>query len=204
MEGSRFESARTRFAKAQVSLPNTLHLRYTSYVLRSGIAVPILAAAVTLIAADKKPSDLALRDLSGKKVQLRDYRGKIVVLNFWATWCVPCHEEMPMIVEAEKTWAAKGISFIAISLDDDKTRKNIPAFIDLYHVDFPIWTGASSDSLDKLRMGEGVPDTAFLDEAGIVVARVLGEIRRTELDERLAWLTGDRKSAPPPALINHF
>ena len=109
-----------------------------------------------------------------------------------------------MIVEAEKTWVAKGVSFVAISLDDSKTTKNIPAFLEQYHVDFPVWTGASSDSLDKLRMGEGVPDTAFLDEAGIVVARGLGEIRRAELDERLAWLTGDRKSAPPPALINHF
>lgn len=175
-----------------------------AYVLRFGLTASILAAAASLIAADKKPSDLTLHDLSGKKVQLRDYRGKIVVLNFWATWCVPCREEMPMIVEAEKTWAAKGVSFIAISLDDDKTKRNIPAFIDQYHVDFPIWTGASSDSLDKLRMGEGVPDTAFLDETGVVVARVLGEIRRAELDERLVWLTGDRKSAPPPALINHF
>ena len=187
-----------------MALPSTLGLRYTSYVLRFGLAVSILAAAAPLIAADKKPSDLALHDLSGKRVQLRDYRGKIVVLNFWATWCGPCREEMPMIVEAGKTWAAKGVTFIAISLDDNKTSKNIPAFVEQYHVDFPIWTGASADSLDKIRMGEGVPDTAFLDEAGTVVARVLGEIRRAELDERLTWLTGDRKSAPPPALINHF
>ncbi|MGB9456602.1 MAG: TlpA disulfide reductase family protein [Bryobacteraceae bacterium] len=185
-------------------MPTVPDLRYTSYVLRIGFALSILAAAAALIAADKKPSDLTLHDLSGNKVQLRDYRGKIVVLNFWATWCGPCREEMPMIVEAEKTWAAKGVTFIAISLNDDKTRKDIPAFIARYHVDFPVWTGASADSLDKLRMGEGVPDTAFLDERGVVVARVLGEIRRAELDERLTWLTGDRKSAPPPALIDHL
>ncbi|MGA8582176.1 MAG: TlpA disulfide reductase family protein [Bryobacteraceae bacterium] len=173
-------------------------------MLRLGFAALTLAAAASLMAADKKPSDLTLHNLSGKKVQLRDYRGKIVVLNFWATWCGPCREEMPMIVEAEKTWAAKGVTFIAVSLDDYKTRKDIPAFIERYGVDFPVWTGASADSLDKLRMGEGVPDTAFLDESGVVVARVLGEIRRAELDERLTWLTGDRKSAPPPALINHL
>ncbi|MGA8593405.1 MAG: TlpA disulfide reductase family protein [Bryobacteraceae bacterium] len=173
-------------------------------MLRSVFAASILVATATLIAGGKKSSDLVLHDLSGKKVQLRDYRGKVVVLNFWATWCAPCREEMPMIVEAEKTWAAKGVTFIAISLDSSKTKKNIPSFIELYHVDFPVWSGASVDDLDKLRMGQGVPDTAFLDEDGVVVARVLGEIRRGELDERLVWLTGDRKSAPPSALISHL
>jgi thiol-disulfide isomerase/thioredoxin len=163
-----------------------------------------LIATALLIAADKKPSDLTLRDLSGKKVQLRDHRGKVVVLNFWATWCVPCREEMPMLVDAQKTWATKGVTFIAVSLDEPKTRPNIATFIEQHHVEFPVWTGASTDELDKLRMGNGVPDTAFLDENGIVIARVLGEIRRSELDERLAWLTGDRRSVPPAALVNHM
>ncbi|MGA2117855.1 MAG: TlpA disulfide reductase family protein [Bryobacteraceae bacterium] len=181
-----------------------IDLRYTTYVLGFRFAASILVAAAVLAAADPKPSDLTLVDLSGKKVRLRDYRGKIVVLNFWATWCGPCREEMPMIVEAEKTWGPKGVTFIAISLDDNKTRKNIPEFIERYHVDFPVWSNASTDDLDKLQMGQGVPDTAFLDEAGVVVARVLGQMHRAEIDERLTWLTGDRKSSPPPALINHF
>jgi thiol-disulfide isomerase/thioredoxin len=116
-----------------------------------------------LAAADKKPSDLALHNLAGKKVQLRDCRGKIVVLNSWATCCGPCREEMPMIVAAEKTWRPKGVVFLAVSLDDSKTRKDIPAFVERYHVGFPVWTGASAEELDKLHMGQGVPDTAFFD-----------------------------------------
>ncbi|MGA2738338.1 MAG: TlpA disulfide reductase family protein [Bryobacteraceae bacterium] len=171
-------------------------------MLRIAFALSLIAAILS--AADKKPSDLTLRDLSGKKVQLRDYRGKIVVLNFWATSCGPCREEMPMLVEAAKAWAAKGVAFIAVSLDDDKTKKDIAAFIDRYHVEFAVWTGASADDLDKLRMGEGIPDTAFLDETGVVFSRVLGEIHRPELDERLAWLTGGRKSVPPSALVRHM
>ena len=109
-----------------------------------------------------------------------------------------------MLVEAEKAWSAKGVTFIAVSLDDSKTEANISSFVERYRIAFPVWTGASSDELDKLHLGEGAPDTAFLDENGVIVARVLGEIRRKELDERLEWLTGDRKSPPPAALVNHM
>jgi hypothetical protein len=101
-------------------------------------------------------------------------------------------------------WPERGVTFIAISLDDSKTKKDIPAFLQQYHIGFPVWANGSPDDLDKLRIGQGVPDTAFLDEAGVIVARVLGEMHRSEVDERLAWLTSDRKSARPPALVNHF
>ncbi len=155
----------------------------------------LLMGAVCLDA--EKPVDLKLRDLEGHTVRLRDYRGKIVVLNFWATWCGPCREEMPMMVEAEKTWAAKGVVFIAVSLDEEKTKGEIPAFLEKYQVKFAVWAGASADELDKLQLGQGVPDTVFVNEDGVIVARVLGEIRRGELEERLAWLCGDRKGEAP-------
>ena len=146
-------------------------------------------------------ASLNVHDLSGSKVQLRDYRGKSVVLNFWATWCVPCREEMPMMVEAAKSWTPRGVTFIAVSLDDEKTKKDIPAFVARYGITFPVWVGATAETLDKLRMGEGVPDTAFVDSAGAICFRVLGEIRREELEERLAALTG---AGHPAELVNHM
>lgn len=170
----------------------------------SYLASLILFASLSWTATEEKPCDLKLRDLSGKKVQLRDYRGKIVVVNFWATWCGPCREEVPMLVEAEKTWSAKGITFIAVSLDDKKTLRYVDPFVQDFHVRFPVWVGATADDLDRLRLGQGVPDTFFVDEKGLIAARVLGEIRRQELDQRLAWLTGDRKGQAPPALVNHM
>ena len=147
---------------------------------------------------------LSLHDSAGKKVQIKELHGKIVVLNFWATWCGPCRHELPMLVEAEKEWAPKGVTFIALSLDAPKDIPKIPEFLAQYKVTFPYWTGASADELDKFHMGNGVPDTAFVDQDGKIVARVLGEIRREELDERLTWLTGDRKSAAPQPLVNHM
>ena len=151
-----------------------------------------------------KLADLALKDLNGQRVRLRDYRGKPVVLNFWATWCGPCKDEIPMLVEAEKVYAPRGVVFIAASLDDEKTRKLVPAFLSASKVAFPVWMGATGDDLDKLGMGEAVPATAFIDGEGYIVCRVLGQIRHQELTERLEWLTGAHEGDPPQPLVKHL
>jgi thiol-disulfide isomerase/thioredoxin len=166
----------------------------------------LFAGAVALISAPKResPAELNLVDLEGKKVHLKDYRTKIVVLNFWATWCGPCKDEMPMFVDVEKEWTPKGVVFIGASLDDKKTIKAVPEFIQKYRIDFPVWTGATGDDLDKLKMGEAVPDTAFIDQDGAIVSRIQGEIKKAELIERLVWLTGDRKGPAPQALVKNL
>ena len=88
-------------------------------------ALTALLAALALC-ADAPKADLALHDASGQKVRLRDLRGKPVVLNFWATWCGPCNAEMPMLVEMEKQYAARGVLFIGASLDEAKTQDAHP------------------------------------------------------------------------------
>jgi thiol-disulfide isomerase/thioredoxin len=152
--------------------------------------------------ADHKPAELKLHNASGQKVRLTEYLGHPVVVNFWATWCGPCREEMPMLVEAEKEWSRQGVRFIAVSLDDKQSLRHVEPFAARYHVTFPVWTGASAETLDRLQLGDGVPDTLFLDENGLIYARVLGEIRRAELDERLAWLLAGRKGSLLPLLDN--
>jgi len=170
-------------------------------------AVSLFFAAVFAVAEDAKkegPADLNLSTLEGGKTHLKDLRGKVVVLNLWATWCGPCKEEMPMMVEAEKAWGPKGVVFIGASLDDSKSRKNIPAFLKEFGITFPIWTGATSGNLAKLHLGEAVPDTAFVDTNGVIFARVMGEIRRPELDERLQWATGGKAQPAPQAVVIHL
>jgi thiol-disulfide isomerase/thioredoxin len=159
--------------------------------------------AMLAAAADLPKAELALKDSSGRKVRLRDLRGKPVVLNFWATWCGPCKAEMPLLVDLEKQYGTRGVVFVAASLDDAKTEPNIAGFVAEHHIDFQIWYGATADDLDQLKLGPAVPATAFLDAEGHVVARILGQARPEELKERLEWLTGDR-SAPPPPVVKHL
>ncbi len=109
-----------------------------------------------------------------------------------------------MLVEVEKEWAAKGIVFIGASLDNRASRDNIPEFLKTCQVDFPLWECATGDNLAKLKMGDAVPCTAFLDERGHIFARVQGEIKRTELIERLIWVTGDRRAPAPQALLRNL
>jgi thiol-disulfide isomerase/thioredoxin len=164
--------------------------------------VLLLASALGLC-ADAPATDLALKDSSGRKVRLRDLRGKPVLLNFWATWCGPCNAEMPALVDLEKQYAGR-VVFVGASLDDNKTVAKIPAFLARFQIDFPIWYGATLDDLDRLKMGNAVPDTAFLDAEGHLVARILGQARPEELKERLDWLTGDQSAPPPPAFVRHL
>ncbi|MBI4908758.1 MAG: TlpA family protein disulfide reductase [Acidobacteria bacterium] len=122
---------------------------------------------------------------------MSDFRGKIVVLNFWATWCVPCREEMPLLVEAESEYGPRGVVFIAASLDDRETRSKIPEFVDKFRIRFRVWTGASTMDLEDLKLGQTLPATAFLDRDGRVRARVLGLLTKDELHERLKRLLGN-------------
>ena len=150
--------------------------------VRSGLSLVLVAFLGILNAApNKDPVGLTLRDLDGQRVRLPDYRGHILVLSFWATWCAPCTQEMPLLVRTAEQYRSRGVTFVGASLDDSKTGKNIPGFVNKYQVTFPVWVGTAGDNLDNFGLGDAVPATAFIDQDGHIVARVLGEIRKEEL-----------------------
>jgi thiol-disulfide isomerase/thioredoxin len=167
------------------------------------IAVTVLAVLLTSVASAASKADLNAKSLDGRKVHLKDLRGKLVVLNFWATWCGPCREELPMLVKIAKSNANQDLVFIAVSVDDSKTQDKVPESARQFGITFPVWVGANGDDLYKLSKGEAVPATIFIDRDGTIEARVSGEIRENEVKERMDWLTGDRQGARPLEFISH-
>ena len=178
---------------------------------RAIFLLALCTSSVTFIpasrmAAEKAPHavNLTLHDLNGKRVSLRDLRGKLVVLNLWATWCEPCNAEMPLLVEAAQKYQKQGVVFIGASLDDAQTQGKIPAFLDKYHVTYTILTGTTADDLKRLGMGIAVPGTAFIDANGVIRARILGQMRPQELQDRVDWMLRGEAGSAPPALVTHL
>jgi len=148
-------------------------------------------------AQDTAPS-LELRDLQGGKHALEDYRGKPVLLNFWATWCVPCAAEMPLLSEMQGRYKGK-VLFIAASVDDEDVRLEIAAFIKKHKGDaLTVMTGPTLDSLHDFGLAPAMPGTVFIDAEGKIVDRVSGALKRPDLEQRLRKLAGEPEPAPTP------
>lgn len=152
----------------------------------------------------KPVPELKLRDLNGVQQKLSSYRGQIVVLNFWATWCGPCKEEMPRLNELARKYAGKNIAFIAVSLDDSRTRKGIATFLQRQNISLPVWVGADTDTLDRFHMGSIVPATLILDERGEPVTRIMGEARDEDIVVAIHWLLDGRTGPAPSATVKRY
>jgi thiol-disulfide isomerase/thioredoxin len=117
--------------------------------------------------------DFSLASLDGKTtIRLSDYRGKAVLLNFWATWCVPCKIEMPWFVELQKEYGPQGFQIIGVAMDD-ASLEDIAKFAKEMGVNYPILLG--QESVGQSYGGVSVlPTTFFLDRDGKLIAREFG------------------------------
>jgi len=150
------------------------------------------------------PSEFSFTDLSGRSHSLSEYHGKIVVLNFWATWCGPCREELPMLSKLSKEFAPQEVTFLAVSLDDAKSQSNLPRFLEKKKIALTVFTGATPATLHQFQLGEIVPATLILDRQGVPVFRIMGQASKKEVFARVDWLLSDRSSKSPKPLLKNF
>ena len=157
-----------------------------------------LATAQQPTIAQQPAPSIKLHDLQGGPHTLEDYRGKPVLLNFWATWCVPCAAEMPLLNEMQKQYQGK-VVFIAASIDDEDMKPQVEAFIKKHHGEaLTVMMGATLDSLDDFGVNQGMPGTVFIDAEGKIVDRLTGALKRQDLEQRLRKLAGEPEPTPAP------
>lgn len=174
---------------------------------RRVVSLACLLMALALASAPlpaKRVPDPAFKTLDGQTRKLSSLHGQIVVVNFWATWCGPCQEELPRLKQIAASYAGKPVSFVYISIDEPKNRSKIPAALARLHVDFDSWVGADTDTLGRFGLGDIVPGTLVLDEDGEPVARVMGEAREDDVRTAVDWLLGGKTGSAPATLTKRY
>lgn len=116
--------------------------------------------------------DFSLRNLKGNYQSLDSFSGQVVVLNFWATWCVPCRVEMPSFEKLYRRYRSEGVTVLAVTLDK-KSEKNIKSFVEEYELSFPVLLD-EEEKVERLYPSMTIPFTYVIDRKGRIVARVDG------------------------------
>lgn len=143
--------------------------------------------------------DFELPDLTEQEVRLSDFRGKVVFLNFWATWCKPCKEEMPSMEVLYRNFKDDGLVVLAVSIDRVTTKDDIPPFVKSMDLSFPVLVDSWGQT-DKRYKLMGVPETYIIDQDGVLREKIIGPRDWTRLDNLQVvtqLLDASAKSAPP-------
>jgi thiol-disulfide isomerase/thioredoxin len=131
--------------------------------------VPLLLSSVQSAAADSRKAapDWQLNDVDGKPVKLSDFKGKVIILDFWATWCPPCRAEIPGFVAIQKKYADKGFTMIGVSLDQQGPSV-VKSFMHSFGMNYPVVMGTPKVVLDYGGI-TAIPTTFVIDRQGNVV-----------------------------------
>jgi len=141
--------------------------------VREGENPTMIASSFASTPSDFKPApDFELLDVNGKKVRLSDFKGKVIILNFWATWCPPCRAEIPGFIELYKKYKDKGVEIIGISLDEGGVRDVFP-FMKEFGINYQVLIGNYKVTQDYGGI-RGIPTTFVIDKKGNIRAKYVG------------------------------
>jgi cytochrome c biogenesis protein CcmG/thiol:disulfide interchange protein DsbE len=143
---------------------------------------------------------LKLLDAKGKTMKLSDLRGKAVVLDFWATYCVPCKIEMPWFVELQKQYGPQGLQIVGVAIDDEE-EKVVSEFSKKMGVNYPILMGTENVAQSYGGL-PGLPTTFFIDRSGTVVAREMGLVSESQIVDNIKKSLSTAGSSKTAAIKN--
>jgi thiol-disulfide isomerase/thioredoxin len=161
--------------------------------LVAGIAATALVAGLVVATWLRQPGPpqpgaaenlllATLPDLHGQPHSLTTHRGKILVVNFWATWCPPCREEVPFFIEIQAEHGSKGLQFVGIALDDSL---QVAGFVQEYGINYPILIGGARETETLRELGNpggGLPYTLIYDRSGQLREKIIGGLDKARLE----------------------
>ena len=158
----------------------------------------LLSGAIGLSCAREQDSssyapDFRVTDLAGKTISLSDYRGKVLFLNFWATWCPPCRAEIPDFVEAYAEQKANGLEILGISLDSTG-KSAVAAFVEKYKINYPVVLETKENTgriIDDYQPGQFIPTTFIIDKTGRIRHKQVGAVDKETLLKHFRQLAAE-------------
>lgn len=130
------------------------------------------AKSIAKFDTPKQAPDFTLQDVNGATHKLSDYRGKVVMLNFWATWCPPCRKEIPEFAELQQEYGAAGIQFVGIAMDDEGAT-TVKPWLTTHPVSYPILL-PDGKVADAYGVNASIPVTFVIDKDGMIQSNFVG------------------------------
>jgi peroxiredoxin len=168
---------------------------YTSRLLLGGFVI-LMATAATPAAPRTSAPDFALHDASGAIVKLSDYRGKVVLLDFWATWCGGCKTEIPWYLEFDKKYRDQGLASVGVAMDDEGWQAVKPWLAE-HPISYPIVV-ADKDITGAYNV-RSLPVTLLIDRDGRIAESHVGVVDKDAWEAHIQRLLSEQAAQPSPA-----
>ena len=147
----------------------------------------------------KATPDFALKDATGATVKLSQLKGKVVVLNFWATWCGPCKIEIPWFMEFQKTYKDRDFAVVGVSMDEDGW-DSVKPYIDQHKMNYQVVVG--NDQISQLFGSiDSLPTTLVIDREGRIASMHVGLVAKKTYEKEIEQLLGAPKNAPKNSAV---
>lgn len=162
--------------------------------MNSGIviaAMMIAFSAASVLGQERVAPQFTLKDLNGRTVRLSDYHGKVVLINFWATWCPPCRAEMPDLVRIQREHGKEGLQIIGVTYPPEK-KERVRRFARSLKVNYPIILG-TREFKDRFSLEETLPLTIVINRDGKVSDIISGILLHQEFEEKIKPLLKKEK-----------